>query len=376
MTEEVQEQQQEESELSTWEQQDEFDNDQIISMMTGAGNESLVDHRWDKEKREWITRLSISGVYAAAKLQGGLTTKEMKWELNEDGTAWRAHCIVLDMNTNEERYGACVEPIKHRSGKTNDHAWTMAIHKAERNGLQHHLRADISAGVIADFLHRKYGEAGPPTGPPPQQDTSRQQQHGNGKQQSGNGGAPPLVNEFDLDFDSEGVSQQNEAFRKAWFSDDGARQDELKQAGYRVFNKEGKWVVGNNRLKNVKPVQKPQSSNQASGPGLDLKTRFSNEIKARINDFKILYAGQNEYPPATSALRAIAFKYKIDWDPKGTVKLGELMTEQQMSECLAGLIAHRGDPEKIGDFFAEFRPSSASHAKQGDRVEEQDIPFA
>lgn len=292
----------------------------------------------------------------------------------------------------EDRPGAYKDPVKCRAIITFHVQWDDKIVEFEYDGIsiEEHVPDDrvndksYVENCQTSAIGRAYANAGwagdAERASSEEMGQNRSSAADNSPPSSSNDGSK-LVNEFDLDFNDEGIADQNEAFKKAWFGD---QQSQLKQAGYRTFQKDGKWVVGNNRLKGAKPMSNDTFNN--------LRGEFAQVIRGSEDDFRALYLKDNApRNPIDTALLAIAVKYGItDWLPENKHQdpLTKRLTEIQMRDCISTLTAARGNPERVANFMAEFwgdgKPPTqtqsdeavpSAEAKAGDKVTDDDMPF-
>ena len=210
----------------------------------------------------------------------------------EDEKTVRALCVVIDKHDGDSRsYGAATE----KKG-TNEHAWTLAIHKAERNGLEHHLKPEYTQRIMDQYFEATgtkppaLGEKYQPTGQSQQKDRQQQGNKGNRNQTS----QPP---------------KESTAKPK---NDTAKPKDETTK----------------------------------------LREKFVQCFNMCLSDFKSMY--KQSAMPRDTALKGIAMKYgHTDWDPtKG--KLTELLTDSQLAECISAMTVHKGNPEELIGFIAEF----------------------
>ena len=285
-----------EQKLEGWQQAEERDNQMILGMMSGVGAQLYVND-YPNKKGERVVELSIDGVHATAKIQGGLTV-DGEIEIIEDEKTVRALCVVIDKNDGDSRsYGAATE----KKG-TNEHAWTLAIHKAERNGLEHHLKPEYTQRIMDQYF-------------------------------SATGTKPPALGEK---YQPTGQSQQKD------------RQPQ------------------GNRNQTSQPPK--ESTAKPKDETTKLREKFGQCFNMCISDFKSMY--KQSAMPRDTALKGIALKYgHADWDRKES-KITELLTDAQLAECISAMTVHKGNPEELMGFIAEFADKTTKPTSPAD----DDIP--
>merc|ERR1712000_346911 len=118
--------------LSEFEVLEQVDDQAIVQMMTG---QAIKDYVYSfKQGGKVVEGLTLAGINEAANRRGG---------------------IEVDTITGSSRYGACEQP-KNMGSRLDPHAFTKAIHKAQRNAIKQLLPVPVIKEVLNYYLHRQH----------------------------------------------------------------------------------------------------------------------------------------------------------------------------------------------------------------------------
>lgn len=153
--------------VAEYEVLDEVDDRAIVEMMTGQAIEDYV-YSFKQGGRK-VEGLTLAGINEAANRRGGIQIDSVDYEEREH--SWLAMAKATDTVTGSSRYGA-YEQAKAIGNRSDPHAFTKAIHKAQRNAIKQLLPVHVIKEVLNYYLNRQSAPAKPETesNSPPQQD--------------------------------------------------------------------------------------------------------------------------------------------------------------------------------------------------------------
>ena len=123
-----------------------IDDQSIIEMMTGNTVEDYVYSF--KQGGKTIEGLTIAGVNEAANRRGGIHITELTH--TDTDHSWFVIAKAVDKITASSRFGAFEQP-KQSGGRDDPHAFSKAVHKAQRNAIKQLLPIHITKSIIAKF---------------------------------------------------------------------------------------------------------------------------------------------------------------------------------------------------------------------------------
>jgi|10_taG_2_1085330.scaffolds.fasta_scaffold02887_15 hypothetical protein len=138
-----------------------LDDRAIINAMQGA---AIEDYAFSfKQGGKLVEGLTLEGINEAANQRGGIDVELIS--VDEEDTCFKAMVKATDTLTGSARIGAYLQPkeIQLRTGgvKVNEFAYTMAVHKAQRNAVKQLLPVPVLKRVLAHYL----GKPMPPMDP-------------------------------------------------------------------------------------------------------------------------------------------------------------------------------------------------------------------
>lgn len=139
-----------------------MDDDSVVAMITGQAIEDYV-YSFKQGKganARQVQGLTLAGVNEAARHYGGIKVDSIEYE--ERPNSWLAIARATDTYTGSSRYGA-YEQSKKMGNYSDPHAFTKAIHKAQRNAIKQLLPVHVVIQILAHYLDN------PSSSPPPQQ---------------------------------------------------------------------------------------------------------------------------------------------------------------------------------------------------------------
>lgn len=153
--------------VAEYEVLDQVDDRAIVEMMTGQAIEDYVYSF--KQGGRTVEGLTLAGINEAANRRGGIQIDSVDYEEREH--SWLAIAKATDTVTGSSRYGA-YEQAKATGNRSDPHAFTKAIHKAQRNAIKQLLPVHVIKEVLNYYLNRQSAPAGPQTesNSSPQQD--------------------------------------------------------------------------------------------------------------------------------------------------------------------------------------------------------------
>ncbi len=153
--------------VAEYEVLDQVDDRAIVEMMTGQAIEDYVYSF--KQGGRTVEGLTLAGINEAANRRGGIQIDSVDYEEREH--SWLAMAKATDTVTGSSRYGA-YEQAKAIGNRSDPHAFTKAIHKAQRNAIKQLLPVHVIKEVLNYYLNRQSAPAKPETelNTSPQQD--------------------------------------------------------------------------------------------------------------------------------------------------------------------------------------------------------------
>ncbi len=131
---------------------DQVDDQAIVEMMTG---QSIQDYVYSfKQGGKTVEGLTLAGINEAANRRGGIQVDDVQYE--ERDHSWLVIAKATDTVTGSSRYGA-YEQAKRMGNRDDPHAFTKAIHKAQRNAVKQLLPVTVIKEVLNYYLHRQAG---------------------------------------------------------------------------------------------------------------------------------------------------------------------------------------------------------------------------
>ena len=138
--------------VADYEVLDQVDDQAIVEMMTG---QSIQDYVYSfKQGGKTVEGLTLAGINEAANRRGGIQVDDVQYEEREH--SWLATAKATDTVTGSSRYGAYEQP-KRTGNREDPHAFTKAIHKAQRNAVKQLLPVTVIKEVLNFYLHRQAG---------------------------------------------------------------------------------------------------------------------------------------------------------------------------------------------------------------------------
>jgi hypothetical protein len=141
------------------------DDDAIVGMLTGQAIEEYVYSF--RQGGRLVQGLTLAGINEAANRRGGIQVDEVQFEERE--TSWIATVKAVDTYTGNSRFGA-YEQSKKSGGREDPHAFTKAVHKAQRNAIKQLLPTPIIKEVINYYLQAQARPAAVTAEEPPIRD--------------------------------------------------------------------------------------------------------------------------------------------------------------------------------------------------------------
>lgn len=137
--------------LTEFEVLEQVDDQAIVQMMTG---QAIKDYVYSfKQGGKTVEGLTLAGINEAANRRGGIEVESLEFEEREK--TWLAIVKATDTITGSSRFGAS-EQSKTMGSRTDPHAFTKAIHKAQRNAIKQLLPVPIIKEVLNFYLHRQH----------------------------------------------------------------------------------------------------------------------------------------------------------------------------------------------------------------------------
>ena len=161
--------------VAEYEVLDQVDDRAIVEMMTGQAIEDYV-YSFKQGGRK-VEGLTLAGINEAANRRGGIQIDSVDYEEREH--SWLAMAKATDTVTGSSRYGA-YEQAKAIGNRSDPHAFTKAIHKAQRNAIKQLLPVHVIKEVLNYYLNRQSAPAKPET----ELNTSSQQDKISGAQKA------------------------------------------------------------------------------------------------------------------------------------------------------------------------------------------------
>ena len=138
--------------VADYEVLDQVDDQAIVEMMTG---QSIQDYVYSfKQGGKTVEGLTLAGINEAANRRGGIQVGDLEYEEREH--SWFATVKATDTVTGSSRYGAYEQP-KRMGNRDDPHAFTKAIHKAQRNAVKQLLPVTVIKEVLNFYLHQQVG---------------------------------------------------------------------------------------------------------------------------------------------------------------------------------------------------------------------------
>ena len=138
--------------VADYEVLDQVDDQAIVEMMTG---QAIQDYVYSfKQGGKTVEGLTLAGINEAANRRGGIQVDDVQYE--ERDQSWLATAKATDTVTGSSRYGAYEQP-KRMGNREDPHAFTKAIHKAQRNAVKQLLPVTVIKEVLNFYLHRQAG---------------------------------------------------------------------------------------------------------------------------------------------------------------------------------------------------------------------------
>ena len=138
--------------VADYEVLDQVDDQAIVEMMTG---QAIQDYVYSfKQGGKTVEGLTLAGINEAANRRGGIQVDDVTYE--ERDQSWLAIAKATDTVTGSSRYGA-YEQAKRMGSREDPHAFTKAIHKAQRNAVKQLLPVTVIKEVLNFYLHRQAG---------------------------------------------------------------------------------------------------------------------------------------------------------------------------------------------------------------------------
>lgn len=144
--------------VAEYEVLDQVDDRAIVEMMTGQAIEDYVYSF--KQGGRTVEGLTLAGINEAANRRGGIQIDSVEYEEREH--SWLAIAKATDTVTGSSRYGA-YEQAKATGNRSDPHAFTKAIHKAQRNAIKQLLPVHVIKEVLNYYLNRQSAPAQPET---------------------------------------------------------------------------------------------------------------------------------------------------------------------------------------------------------------------
>lgn len=138
--------------VADYEVLDQVDDQAIVEMMTG---QAIQDYVYSfKQGGKTVEGLTLAGINEAANRRGGIQVDDVQYEEREH--SWLVIAKATDTVTGSSRYGA-FEQAKRMGSRDDPHAFTKAIHKAQRNAVKQLLPVTVIKEVLNYYLHRQAG---------------------------------------------------------------------------------------------------------------------------------------------------------------------------------------------------------------------------
>ena len=149
-----------------------MDDEIIMDMIAGNLIDKYVYSFTPKGSKREITGLTLAGVIEAARRKGGIKITSYKYE--DHGHSWLAIVEAEDINTGSSRIGA-FEQTKKMGSRPDEHAFTKAVHKAQRNAIRQLLPKSVIEEVLAAYKeHHSNGKDKPKDAlPQPETETEK-----------------------------------------------------------------------------------------------------------------------------------------------------------------------------------------------------------
>ena len=135
--------------LVSSEQLETIDDQSIIASMQGHAIEDYIYSF--KQGGRSVQGLTLAGVNEAANRRGGIQVETI--DFTETETSWICVAKAHDTITDSSRFGAFEQPKKMGS-KTDPHAFTKAIHKAQRNAIRQLIPVPVIKEVLNHYLDK------------------------------------------------------------------------------------------------------------------------------------------------------------------------------------------------------------------------------
>ena len=142
--------------VAEYEVLDQVDDQAIVDMMTGQAIEDYVYSF--KQGGRTVEGLTLAGINEAANRRGGIQIDSVEYEEREH--SWLAIAKATDTVTGSSRYGA-YEQAKAMGNRSDPHAFTKAVHKAQRNAIKQLLPVHVIKEVLNYYLNRQPAPAQP-----------------------------------------------------------------------------------------------------------------------------------------------------------------------------------------------------------------------
>ena len=140
--------------VAEYEVLDQVDDRAIVEMMTGQAIEDYVYSF--KQGGRTVEGLTLAGINEAANRRGGIQIDSVEYEEREH--SWLAIAKATDTVTGSSRYGA-YEQTKVMGNRSDPHAFTKAIHKAQRNAIKQLIPVHVIRDVLNYYLNRQAAPA-------------------------------------------------------------------------------------------------------------------------------------------------------------------------------------------------------------------------
>ncbi len=142
--------------LLTPEQLGRRDDDAIVATLTGRVIEEYVYSV--RQDGSVVDGLTHAGVAELARLRGGIQIDDVRFE--EKASSWIAAVRATDSYTGASRIGTYEQPMQ-ANGVDDAHAFTKAVHKAQRNAVEQLLPTAVVKEFISSHRPGRASSAAP-----------------------------------------------------------------------------------------------------------------------------------------------------------------------------------------------------------------------
>jgi hypothetical protein len=182
--------------VADYEVLEQVDDQAIVEMMTG---QAIQDYVYSfKQGGRTVEGLTLAGINEAANRRGGIQIDSVEYEEREH--SWLAIAKATDTLTGSSRYGA-YEQTKGMGNRSDPHAFTKAIHKAQRNAIKQLLPVHVIKEVLNYYLNRQVA----PTESQTKSDSTPQQDKISGAQKA----AFALSAKLEGQFEKQGIARSD-----------------------------------------------------------------------------------------------------------------------------------------------------------------------